>query len=281
MDFDWTGLLSWQGLANLIDILIVWFLIFQLLRIARKSRAINILNGVLFILLIKIISTVFHLETIDWIMDSIIRWSVVGVLIIFQPEIRRGLEHLGQQVFIGNKQNKYSNPSEKMVGEIIDACKYMGKRRIGALISIQKNQPLDDYAATGISMDSKISSQLLINIFIPNTPLHDGAVIIQDLRISSAASYLPLSENPNIPKELGTRHRAAVGLSEASDSLTVVVSEETGNISIAERGEITRDLNEDELYHILSDNFIVSDDNNDNFFTNLFQTTSGEGDDNE
>lgn len=281
MDFDWTGLLSWQGLANLIDILIVWFLIFQLLRIARKSRAINILNGVLFILLIKIISTVFHLETIDWIMDSIIRWSVVGVLIIFQPEIRRGLEHLGQQVFIGNKQNKYSNPSEKMVGEIIDACKYMGKRRIGALISIQKNQPLDDYAATGISMDSKISSQLLINIFIPNTPLHDGAVIIQDLRISSAASYLPLSENPNIPKELGTRHRAAVGLSEASDSLTVVVSEETGNISIAEHGEITRDLNEDELYHILSDNFIVSDDNNDNFFTNLFQTTSGEDDDNE
>ncbi|MCZ0717554.1 diadenylate cyclase CdaA [Aerococcus kribbianus] len=281
MDFDWTGLLSWQGLANLIDILIVWFLIFQLLRIARKSRAINILNGVLFILLIKIISTVFHLETIDWIMDSIIRWSVVGVLIIFQPEIRRGLEHLGQQVFIGNKQNKYSNPSEKMVGEIIDACKYMGKRRIGALISIQKNQPLDDYAATGISMDSKISSQLLINIFIPNTPLHDGAVIIQDLRISSAASYLPLSENPNIPKELGTRHRAAVGLSEASDSLTVVVSEETGNISIAEHGEITRDLNEDELYHILSDNFIVSDDNDNNFFTNLFQTTSGEGDDNE
>lgn len=275
MDFNWTGLFSWQGLANIIDIIIVTLLIYQVLRMVRNSRAVNILNGVLLILLVKIISSVFHLETIDWIMDSIIRWSVVGVLIIFQPEIRRGLEHLGQQFFLSNKQNKYANPSEHMVGEIIDACKYMGKRRIGALISLQKNQSLSQFSHTGIAMDSKISSQLLINIFIPNTPLHDGAVIIQDLRIASAASYLPLSENPAIPKELGTRHRAAVGLSEATDALTVIVSEETGNISIAEGGEITRDLNEKELYQILSDHFIEEQTNDNNFFTNLFQTKSG------
>lgn len=275
MNINWDGLFSWQSLANVIDVLIVWFLIYQLLRIVRKSRAINILNGILLVLLIKIISTLFHLETIDWIMDSVIRWSVVGVLIIFQPEIRRGLEHLGQQFFSSKTSTHYRNPSEQMVGEIIDACKYMGKRRIGALISIQKNQSLTAFANTGIPMDSKISSQLLINIFIPNTPLHDGAVIIQDLRIASAASYLPLSENPNIPKELGTRHRAAVGLSENTDAITVVVSEETGAISIAEKGEITRDLTENELRQLLNDHFGETTANTDNFFTNLFQTKSG------
>ena len=241
----------------------------------------NILNGVLIILFIKILSSLFHLETIDWIMDSIIRWSVVGVLIIFQPEIRRGLGHIGRQFFGGNKQTTYHDPGEQMIGEIIEACKYMGKRRIGALISIEKNQSLTEFANTGIAMDSEISSQLLINIFIPNTPLHDGAVIIQDLRIASAASYLPLSENPNIPKELGTRHRAAVGLSEVTDALTIIVSEETGNISVTERGEITRDLSESELYQILKDNFKSQDSSPDNIFTSLFQTKTGGEDDDE
>ena len=281
MDIDWAGIFSWQSLANLIDILIVWLLILQLLRMVRKSKTMNILNGVLIILFIKILSSLFHLETIDWIMDSIIRWSVVGVLIIFQPEIRRGLGHIGRQFFGGNKQTTYHDPGEQMIGEIIEACKYMGKRRIGALISIEKNQSLTEFANTGIAMDSEISSQLLINIFIPNTPLHDGAVIIQDLRIASEASYLPLSENPNIPKELGTRHRAAVGLSEVTDALTIIVSEETGNISVTERGEITRDLSESELYQILKDNFKSQDSSPDNIFTSLFQTKTGGEDDDE
>ncbi|MFE2777690.1 MULTISPECIES: diadenylate cyclase CdaA [Lactobacillales] len=279
MQIDWSGIISWTNVFNLIDILIVWLFIYQLLKILKNTKAFNILNGVFIFLLIKIISTLFQLKTVDWIMNNIIQWSVVGAIVIFQPEIRRGLDHLGQQFFAGKREAGARNPNEKMVRDLVEACEYMGKRRIGALISLQRSQPLNEYVATGIRLNSAISSQLLINIFIPNTPLHDGAVIIQDLEIASAASYLPLSENSEIPKELGTRHRAAVGLSEVTDAITIVVSEETGGVSITERGEITRDLSQDELYTILADNFINTTDEeaNDNFLTNWFNQLTGGG----
>lgn len=269
MNIDWSQLASWQNFFNLIDVIIVWLLIYQLLKIIRNTKAINILNGVFIFLLFKIISALFQLETIDWIMNNIIRWSVVGAIIIFQPEIRRGLEHLGQRFFTAKRTTLYNNPTEKMIDELIVASNYMAKRRIGALIAIEKNQSLEDIANTGTELDADISSQLLINIFIPNTPLHDGAVVIQNLKISAAACYLPLSEDSTIPKELGTRHRAAVGLSENSDAVTLVVSEETGDISITYQGRIFRDLDEDELRTVLIEHFVTKEDDDENFFVSL------------
>lgn len=273
MNIDWTQIATWQNFFNLIDVIIVWLLIYQLLKIIRNTKAINILNGVFVFLLFKIISALFRLETIDWIMNNIIRWSVVGAIIIFQPEIRRGLEHLGQRFFTTKKTTSYNNPTEKMIQELILACNYMAKRRIGALICLEKNQSLEDIVKTGTALDADISSQLLINIFIPNTPLHDGAVVIQELKIAAAACYLPLSEDSTIPKELGTRHRAAVGLSENTDAVTLVVSEETGHISITYRGKIFRDLDEDELRTILTENFLTEENATENFLVNLLDKT--------
>lgn len=251
MHIDLSKLFAWQHLFNVVDILIVWFLIYQLIKMIRNKRALNILSGVIVFLLIKTLSTLFHLETLDWIMNSIIQWAALGVIIIFQPEIRSGLEKVGQSLFVSRKHN-YANPGEQMIQSIIKACEYMSKRRIGALITIQNEQSLNDIADTGINLNADITSQLLINIFIPNTPLHDGAVIIQDMQITSAASFLPLSENPNIPKELGTRHRAAVGVSETTDAITVVVSEETGEITITEGGRLHRKLSSDEIHDMLA-----------------------------
>ena len=277
---DWESVFSWSHAFDLIDILIVWLIIYQLLKLIRGTRAVNIFNGIIIFLLFKMVSTVFQLETIDWIMNSIIQWSVIGIIIIFQPEIRNGLDHLGQSLRMKNLRNTQNDPIEQMIEEIIRACQYMAKRRIGALISIEDTQSLTEYANTGIKLDADITEQLLINIFIPNTPLHDGSVVIQDMKISSAASFLPLSENPEIPKELGTRHRAAVGLSEVTDAVVVVVSEETGDISLTYKGKIMRDLSEEEIRETLRQHFAESEDSDsiiegNHFLKNIFQKKNG------
>ncbi|KAA9218770.1 MULTISPECIES: diadenylate cyclase CdaA [Aerococcus] len=277
---DWESIFSWSHAFDLIDILIVWLIIYQLLKLIRGTRAVNIFNGIIIFLLFKMVSTVFQLETIDWIMNSIIQWSVIGIIIIFQPEIRNGLDHLGQSLRMKNLRNTQNDPIEQMIEEIIRACQYMAKRRIGALISIEDTQSLTEYANTGIKLDADITEQLLINIFIPNTPLHDGSVVIQDMKISSAASFLPLSENPEIPKELGTRHRAAVGLSEVTDAVVVVVSEETGDISLTYKGKIMRDLSEEEIRETLRQHFAESEDSDsiiegNHFLKNIFQKKNG------
>ncbi|MDK7302365.1 diadenylate cyclase CdaA [Aerococcus urinae] len=277
---DWESIFSWSHAFDLIDILIVWLIIYQLLKLIRGTRAVNIFNGIIIFLLFKMVSTVFQLETIDWIMNSIIQWSVIGIIIIFQPEIRNGLDHLGQSLRMRNLRNTQNDPVEQMIEEIIRACQYMATRRIGALISIEDTQSLTEYANTGIKLDADITEQLLINIFIPNTPLHDGSVVIQDMKISSAASFLPLSENPEIPKELGTRHRAAVGLSEVTDAVVVVVSEETGDISLTYKGKIMRDLSEEEIRETLRQHFAESEDGDsiiegNHFLKNIFQKKNG------
>ncbi|KAA9296926.1 diadenylate cyclase CdaA [Aerococcus tenax] len=277
---DWESIFSWSHAFDLIDILIVWLIIYQLLKLIRGTRAVNIFNGIIIFLLFKMVSTVFQLETIDWIMNSIIQWSVIGIIIIFQPEIRNGLDHLGQSLRMRNLRNTQNDPVEQMIEEIIRACQYMAKRRIGALISIEDTQSLTEYANTGIKLDADITEQLLINIFIPNTPLHDGSVVIQDMKISSAASFLPLSENPEIPKELGTRHRAAVGLSEVTDAVVVVVSEETGDISLTYKGKVMRDLSEEEIRETLRQHFAESEDGDsiiegNHFLKNIFQKKNG------
>ncbi len=259
MNFDLDNILSLQNLTNVIDIVLVWYLINKLITILKGTRAIQLLKGVFVIILIKMGAVLLDLSTIDWIINQIIRWGVVAVIIVFQPEIRRGLEHLGKTGF-RNRANRRVKTSDYFIQEIDKAIQYMAKRKIGALISIELNDLLDEYAHTGIQIGGDLSNQLLINIFIPNTPLHDGAVIVQDFKITSAASYLPLSENPLISKELGTRHRAAIGLSEVTDAVTIIVSEETGGISIAHKNRLYRDMSREDFVGYLSDQLVFEED---------------------
>lgn len=257
-DFNWNSLWSWGTVLNIIDILIVAFFIYQIIRIIRGTRVSELFKGIMVIVFIKIGSSIFQLHTTEYIIDIIIQWSAIALIVIFQPELRKGLEHIGRNSLFSTR--KQLNPNKKIVNDIADACQYMGRRHIGALISIELQNSLDEYINTGIPIDAEISRELLINIFIPNTPLHDGAVIISGHKIASAASYLPLSESASIPKKYGTRHRAAIGLSEATDALTIIVSEETGDISVTKDGNIMTELTKDDLLNYLSAQ-LVSEEN--------------------
>ncbi len=241
MNFNWGALLTVQNFVRLLDILAVWFVIYELIVLLRGTKAVQLFRGIVVIAIVKAVSVFIGLDTVSWIMDQIINWAVIAIVIIFQPEIRRGLEHLGRgSIFMrGKRQNE---DEERMITELDKAIQYMAKRRIGALMSIKLDTGLEDYIETGIALDADITGELLINIFIPNTPLHDGAVIIQDNQIKVAAAYLPLSESNLIPKELGTRHRAAVGISEVTDALTIVISEETGEVSLTKDNELMRGM---------------------------------------
>ncbi len=176
---------------------------------------------------------------------------MIGVIVIFQPEIRRGLEQLGRAPIFGGASFSEKEQSEQFVEQLDKSIQYMSKRRIGALISIQQKTGLEDYIETGITIDAETTGELLINIFIPNTPLHDGAVIIRDGRIAVAAAYLPLSDSNMIPKNLGTRHRAAVGISEVTDAITIVVSEETGGVTITKNSQFMVDLSREDYLKYL------------------------------
>lgn len=259
MSIDWSQLVTWRNFLNVVDILVVTFFIYQLIKILRGTRAVQLLKGIAVIMVIKIVSFFLELQTVDWIVDLVIQWSVLAMIIIFQPELRRGLEHLGRGS-IFNRAKRKVNPGENLVQQLAKAVQYMAKRRIGALISIQMDTELDEFIGTGIALDADISSELLINIFIPNTPLHDGAVIIRDYKLASAASYLPLSESTLISKELGTRHRAAIGLSEVTDAVTIIVSEETGGVSISYKGELLRELSKEDFEKFLSKNLIIAEE---------------------
>lgn len=279
MDFDWTQLFSFRTLMNLIDIGIVAFVISNILRLFRNTRAMQLLNGIAIIIVVKFISSFVGLHTTEFIVDFIIQWSAIALIVIFQPELRKALEHLGRNKVFDRRGKDVVNQDERVVDEIMEAVQYMARRKIGALISIEKDLPLNEYVETGIHIDSLITSQLLINIFIPNTPLHDGAVILQGHRISSAASYLPLSENPSVPKKYGTRHRAAIGLSENSDAVTIVVSEETGTISISNRGKLLADLEAADARDYLKAELVVEDSgSNVTWFEKLFSRRTKGGD---
>lgn len=244
-------------LANTIDILLVWYVIYKLIMIVKGTKAVQLLKGIFVIILVKVASDKFHLQTLGWMMEQVLLWGFLAIIIIFQPELRRALEQLGRGRFFSRSGNQEEEDQEKLVESIAKAVDYMAKRRIGALISVERETGMGDYIETGIQLDSKISSELLINIFIPNTPLHDGAVIIQKNCVAAAACYLPLSESPFISKELGTRHRAALGISEVTDSITIVVSEETGSVSLTKNGELHRDLKSDTFKDMLSNELLV------------------------
>lgn len=246
-------------LANIIDIFLVWFVIYKLINVIRGTKAVQLLKGIFVIVIVRILGGFLGFSTLSWMMEQALTWGFLAIIIIFQPELRRALEQLGRGKFFSRSGAQEEVESEKMVEAIVKATNYMAKRRIGALISVEKETGMSDYIETGIGLNSEISSELLINIFIPNTPLHDGAVIIQRNNIAAAACYLPLSESPFISKELGTRHRAALGISEVTDSLTIVVSEETGAVSLTKNGELHRDLTPEQFKEMLGAELLDSE----------------------
>lgn len=238
-------------LSRIVDIFLVWYVVYKLLMVIRGTKAVQLLKGIFVIIIARFASEYLNLDTLSWILENAITWGFLGIIIIFQPELRRALEQLGRGKIFARSGIHEEEELKKNVEALVDSVSYMAKRRIGALISIERETGMSDYIETGIPLHSDLSSQLLINIFIPNTPLHDGAVILQQNRISAAACYLPLSESPFISKELGTRHRAAVGISEVTDALTIVVSEETGSISVTQHGDLIRNMTLEDFQDLL------------------------------
>ncbi|MCG7343251.1 diadenylate cyclase CdaA [Sporosarcina sp. ACRSL] len=234
-------------LKNIVDVLLVWFVFYKLITIIKGTKAVQLLKGIFVILFARIFTEYLGLDTLKWMLDQVLMFGFLAIIILFQPEIRRALEQLGRGRLFARSQMQEEEERDRMIEAFTKSVSYMAKRRIGALISIERETGLSEYIETGIPMNSNVTSELLINIFIPNTPLHDGAVILQKNRIAAAGCYLPLSENPFISKELGTRHRAALGISEVTDAITIVVSEETGAVSITANGDINRNLSMDDF----------------------------------
>lgn len=245
-------------LRIVIDISLVWYVFYKLIMLIRGTKAIQLLKGIFVIFAVRLVSFVFNFQTIKWLTDQVIEWGFLVIIILFQPELRRALEQIGRGSIFSRSSKSEEEILEQMINNIVQSCKYMAKRRIGALITIERETGVGEYTETGIPINAELTHQLLTNIFTPNTPLHDGAVIIKGDMIVAAACYLPLSESPFISKELGTRHRAAMGISEVTDAVTLVVSEETGNISAAKNGELRRELSEDALREYLRDNLSLN-----------------------
>ena len=237
--------------VDVVEILIISFLFYYILLWIKNTRAWNLFKGIMIILIFILLALIFHMNTILWLAENLLSVGLLALVIIFQPELRKALENLGGKNLFGRWFNfgKTDNDrfSDRTIEELIKASYAMGKVRTGALIVVEDEILLNEYVRTGIDVDAIISSQLLINIFEKNTPLHDGAGIVRGDRGVSATCYLPLSDSLVLSKDLGTRHRAAVGISEVSDSLTIVVSEETGKVSIALRGQIYHGVDADFL----------------------------------
>lgn len=241
------------GITDVIEILILSFLLYEILLWIKNTRAWILLKGFVLLMGFILIAWLFQMDTILWIVEKSVNAGIIALVVIFQPELRKALEQLGQKNLISNiisfDNSKESDErfSDRTINEVVKASFEMGKAKTGALIVMTMNIPLTEYERTGIVLDSLVSSQLLLNIFEHNTPLHDGAVIMSGDRVTSATCYLPLSDNMELSKDLGTRHRAAVGISEVSDSFTIVVSEETGAVSIAQGGRLTRNVDQETL----------------------------------
>ena len=238
---------------DVLDIVIITVLVYKIIEWSMNTRAYQLLKGLGVLLLILLLSTLFNLYTINYLLNTLLVSGIVVMAVIFQPELRRGLAHIGRFKF--NFSAKDKSDDSGIVKEIVNALIELSKRKVGALIVLERETKLDEYLPTGTLVDAKITSALIQNIFEPNTPLHDGAVIVRDGRIHYAACVLPLFDDANISRELGTRHRAAMGVSQASDSLTLVVSEETGVISYAENGKLVRYVDRIALTELLESIF--------------------------
>ena len=244
--------------TDVVEVLVIAVLVYYILVWIKNTRAWSLLKGVVVILLFFVFAAIFNMTTILWIAEKFFTIAVTAIIVILQPELRRALETLGRKNILASilpfetAKTQEGKISSKTVNELTKACVEMSRVRTGALIVIENEQGLDDYSRTGIDVDGIVTSQLLINIFEHNTPLHDGAVIIRENRVLSATCYLPLSDSMNLDKELGTRHRAGLGISEVTDSMTIIVSEETGKISVAFEGKLERNVSPERLKECIS-----------------------------
>lgn len=264
---------------DIIDIVIVTVAIYHILKFFKNSRAMNVLKGVALLIVALAVASWLHLPTVEWLLSSMLTSGIVIVFVLFQPEIRTVLENFGRVQFSDNK--KGDTDIESTVGEIVAACDNLSRKHIGALIVFENSSSLNDIAETGTRLDASISQGLIENVFEPNTPLHDGAMIISGEKIVAASCFLPLSENSNVDKALGTRHRAALGMSERSDATILIVSEETGVISVAKNGRFTRYLDLENLKNLLTDLYTPKEKpQRAKFLTKLFTRLFGKEQDN-
>lgn len=254
-------------ISLILDISIVIFLAYSIVKITKSSRAWQLLKGIAFLIVAQWLSKILNLSLLNYILSAFMSWGVILVIVIFQPEIRRALEQLGTNKitkFFGMDNKDLATRTKEDIYKIVIAANELSKNKTGALIVIERDIKIKDIVATGIIIDAEISPQLLVNIFVQKTPLHDGAIVISNNRIAAAACMLPLASSADIAKELGTRHRAAIGISKESDSIAIVVSEETGKISVAKDGTLIADVREDVLKKILINSIVTKRFGDDN-----------------
>ena len=266
LNFDFADYMSdlashpWQIVTFVLDITIVIFLLVYFVKVAKKSRVWQLLKGIVLLIIITFLSNLFELRLLYFILTSFMSYGVIALLIIFQPELRRAIEQLGSSTFskLFGIDKSLRDKTKEDIYKIVIAAEEMAKSKTGALIVFERDIKIQDIIETGIKLDAEISPQMLVNIFVPKTPLHDGAVVISNNKITAAACILPLADDKDIARELGTRHRAAIGISKESDAIAVVVSEETGKISIAKDGTLIADVKEDALKRILIKNLVTA-----------------------
>jgi len=266
-----------EVLRYAVEIVVVTFVVYQLMILVRKTRAEQVLKGVIFLLFVYGLSLLLDLKTIVWVISNAIQFGVIALLIVFQPELRKALEQIGRGSRLWGRVALWreGDRPQQLVTALTRAMLALSREKTGALIVLEEKTGMNDIISTGVALDGLVTAELLVNIFEPNTPLHDGAVIIQGDRVAAAGCYLPLTENPNLSKQLGTRHRAALGLSEQSDALTFVVSEETGVISMARDGKLTRYLGEKGLTEILTERYTAEEEAKPQLFWNRWFRTDG------
>lgn len=239
-------------IKDFLDIIIVSYIFYKLYLLIKETRAEQLMKGILILIFITKMAEVSQLHSLSWLLNNTIKAGMFALVIVFQPELRRVLEHLGQTKFISLMSKSQNNDVDRTVEELVEGCSSLSRQKIGALIILERKTGINEIVQTGTFLDADISRQLLINLFIPNTPLHDGAVVIRKDKIVAAGCFLPLTENKFLNQELGTRHRAALGISERSDCISLVVSEETGGMSIAQNGKLYKGLTIDTLKDMLT-----------------------------
>ena len=268
-------LLSTIRISDILDIFIVSFMFYKLFVLIRGTRATQLIKGILFIFIASKLSEFFKLYTISWILNNAVTVGFIAILIVFQPELRRILEHIGNNKLLKPVNFEVATGNAKGIEELVKATYSLADKKIGALMVLERKTGLRDIIETGILLNSDISYELLMNIFIPNTPLHDGAVVISHDHIIAASCFLPLTDSKEISMELGTRHRAGIGISEKSDAIVIVVSEETGHVSICEKSSINRNVSKEFLLNYLVENFVVEEKSTNSFkemIQSLFET---------
>ncbi len=250
------------GWRDILDIALIAFILYKLIVLIRGTRAVQLLKGLVLLLIATVVVRQLGLTAIGWVLRQVMTIGLIAIPIVFQPELRRGLEQLGRgKIFVRTSYIYGEIDLQQVISEIIKGIQVLVKNRIGALIIMERESGINEFIETGIRTDAYVSAELLINIFMPRTPLHDGAIIIRGNKIMAAGCYLPLTENPHLSKELGTRHRAAIGISEYTDAVAIVVSEETGAISVVNNGKLTRYLDNKTLEKMLLNFFSPSSNN--------------------